>query len=124
MDEVQYGYWKAGILSESRRQALMHWTLLGLLLYGFSGGLKGFFSLQALVFFLLGYLAGSPLLGRLDFAVLMAFARRRGQYLAGLAVTPDYEKVRKRDRLIMRVIQLTLNLSAAGLAFTALEAFF
>jgi hypothetical protein len=111
VNEDQYINWKADIFSDYRQEAFSLWAVLGIILYGYWGGWQALWRLKTYVFFLLGYLAGYFLLSRINYAIIMAFARRRAAPIARLA-DKAREKALSRDRLVIRFLQITGNLLA------------
>ncbi len=124
MDEVQYVNWRADLISEYRHEALSLWIILGIVFYGYVEGYAALFRLKTWVFFLLGGLAGSLVISRINYAIIMAFARRRGSYLAGLAGSDRYAKTLNRDRLVIRFFQVSVTLLTIILTFWILERIF
>ena len=57
MNEDQYLNWKADIISDYRREAFGLWAVLGIILYGYSGGWQALWRPKTYGFFFLGYLA-------------------------------------------------------------------
>ena len=109
MNEDQYLNWKADIISDYRREAFSLWTVLGIILYGYFGGWQALWRLKTYGFFFLGYLAAFFLLSRINYAIIIAFARRRAGPIASLAGAAR-EKAISRERLIVRSLQITINL--------------
>jgi hypothetical protein len=124
MDEVEYLNWRAGVISDYRHEALRLWVILGIVLYGYFEGYEAFFRLKTWMFFLLGGLVGSLVIGRINFAIIMAMARRRGSYLASLAGTDQHAKTLHRDRLIIRFFRESVTFFTTIFTFWALERFF
>jgi hypothetical protein len=122
VNEDQYLNWKADILTDYRREAFSLWAVLGIILYGYWGGWQAFWRLKTWVFFLVGYAAGFFLLSRINYAIIIAFARRRATPIANLAGKPR-EKALFRDRLVIRFLQFSVNLLAALLTFLTMERF-
>jgi hypothetical protein len=123
VDVDQYLNWRADIISDYRQEAFSLWTVLGIILYGYWGGWQALGRLQTYGFFLVGYLAGFFLLSRINYSIIMAFARRRATPIAGLAGKAR-ERALLRDRLVIRFLQISVNLLAALLTFAALERLF
>ncbi len=124
MDEVQYVNWRADIISEYRHEALSLWIILGIVFYGYFDGYAALFRLKTWVFFLVGALAGSLVISRINYAIIMAIARRRGSHLAGLAGTDRYAQTLNRDRLVIRFFQVSVMLLTIILTFWTLERIF
>jgi hypothetical protein len=123
VNEDQYLNWRADIVSDYRQEAFSLWTVLGIILCGYFGGWPAFCQLKTYGFFLLGYLAGFFLLSRINYAIIMAFTRRRATPIARLAGKAR-ERALSRDRLLIRFLQISVNLLAALGTFVALERFF
>ena len=123
LDEDQYLNWKADIITDYRQEAFSLWAALGIILCGYQEGWQALWRLKTYGFFLLGYLAGFFLLSRINYLIIMAFARRRAAPIARLAGKAR-EKALSRDRLVIRFLQVTVNLLATLLTFLAMERFF
>jgi hypothetical protein len=123
VDEDQYLNWKADIITDCRQEAFSLWAALGIILYGYQYGWQALWRLETYGFFLLGYLAGFFLLSRINYWIIMAFARRRAAPIARLAGGAR-EQALTRERLVIRFLQITVNLLAALLTFLAMERFF
>ena len=59
----------------------------------------------------------------MNYAIIIAFARRRAGHIASLAGAAR-EKAISRQRLIVRSLQITINLGAPLLTFWALDRLF
>jgi hypothetical protein len=123
MDVDQYLNWKADIITDYRQEAFSIWAVLGIILYGYWGGWQALWRLKTYGFFVLGYLAGFFLLSRINCLIIMAFARRRAGPIASL-VGKAKEKALSRDRLVIRFLQVTVNILATLITFLAMERFF
>ena len=123
MDQDQYLNWKTDIISDYRQEAFSLWTVLGIILYGYFGGWQALWRLKTYGFFLVGYLTGVFLLSRINYAIIMAFARWRAGPITSLPGAAR-EKALSRDRLVIRFLQITVNLLATLLTFLVLERFF
>jgi hypothetical protein len=123
LNEDQYLNWKADIISDYRQEAFSLWTVLGISLYGYFGGWQALSRLKTYGFFLVGYLASVFLLSRINYAIIMAFARRRAGPIASLPGAAR-EKALSRNRLVIRFLQITVNLLATLLTFLVMERFF
>ena len=120
MDEDQYLNWKADVITDYRQEAFSLWAALGIILCGYQEGWQAFLRLKTYGFFLLGYLAGFFLLSRINYWIITAFARRRAAPIARLAGRAR-ERALSRDRLVIRFLQITVNLLATLLTFLAME---
>lgn len=123
VDEDQYLNWKADIITDYRQEALSLWAVLGIILYGYHYGWQALWRLKTYGFFLLGYLVGFFLLSRINYWIIMAFARRRAAPIARLAGGAR-EQALARERLVIRFLQITVNLLATLLTFLAMERLF
>jgi hypothetical protein len=123
MDEERYLNWKMDIVADYRQEAFVLWTVLGIILTGYRGGLQALWQGKTYVFFLLGYLAGYFLLSRINYAIIMAFARRRGSFVARLTGNA-MEQALSRDRLVIRFLQFSVTILATLLTFFIMERYF
>ena len=120
MDEDQYLNWKTDIINDYRQEAFRLWAALGIILCGYQEGWQALWRVKTYGFFLLGYLAGFFLLSRINYWIITAFARRRATPIARLAGRAR-ERALSRDRLVIRFLQITVNLLATLLTFLAME---
>jgi hypothetical protein len=120
VDEERYLNWKMDIISDYCQEAFSLWTVLGIFLYGYFGGWQALWRLKTYGFFLVGYLAGFFLLSRINYAIIMAFARRRAGPITRLPGAAR-EKALSRDRLVIRFLQITVNLFTPLITFLVLE---
>jgi hypothetical protein len=120
LNQDQYLNWKTEIITDYRQEAFSLWTMLGIILYGYFGGCQAIWRLKTYGFFLFGYLAGVFLLSRINYAIIMAFARWRAGPLNKLPAAAR-EKALSRDRLVIRFLQISVNLLATLITFLVLE---
>ncbi len=116
MNEEEYRVWKAGIVADYRLEGVCLFLGLGLLLHLKAGGWQALATPRAALYFLVGFLVSSLLVGEINYWIIVTRARLRVKAYTQMAIGDKVAEI-SRARYIVRFLQMLVCLLVPWLMY-------